>query len=248
LLSAAPVAVKTVAKPVEQSQGKSRIPRSRGREAASETARPKHGHADVRAQLIGKNLVMGSWGVGIFSNDDAADIRDDFRDLIADGLSVGDATRRLQEKYGVGGRGTDDNDFWLGLAAAQHSTGHVSSEVIDRAITIIDSPSELDRWEPANRNRRKVALDKLRAKLLQPPPQPKRLRPRPKVETRLEPGQHVVAPVRDREVVLRVTRIHDDKGGRCPVVVVLDWDNDERKLRKAHRLPAALNPSPKRED
>jgi hypothetical protein len=145
-------------------------------------------------------------------------------------------------------RGIGDNDFWLGLAAAQHSTGHVSPEVTDSAISIIDSPIELERWEPPNRNPRRAPLQRLRAKLLQSPPQPKRLRPRTKVDTRLEPGQHVVVSVCDRSVVLRVTRIHEDKGGRCPVVVVVDWDNDERKLRKTHRLPAALNPSPIRED
>lgn len=200
------------------------------------------------ARLFGKIGLMGSWGVGIFSNDVAADIRGDFRGLIADGLSAEDATRRLQDEYGVGDRGTDDNDFWLGLAAAQHSTGHVSPGVIDRAISIIDSPSELERWAPPNRNPRNAALERLRATLLQSPPQPKRLQPRTKVDTRLEPGQYVVVSVRGRRVVLRVTRIHEAKGGRCPVVVVVDWDNDERKLRKAHQLPAALNPAPLRED
>jgi hypothetical protein len=37
---------------------------------------------------------MGTWGVGIFSNDDAADLREDFRDLIASGLAADEAAVR----------------------------------------------------------------------------------------------------------------------------------------------------------
>jgi len=40
--------------------------------ADSESAQTANG----RAHVMGKNLAMRSWGVGIFSNDDAADIRD----------------------------------------------------------------------------------------------------------------------------------------------------------------------------
>lgn len=195
-----------------------------------------------------ESLSMGSWGVGIFSNDDAADIRDDFRELIAEGLSPEEATRRLQEDHGVGDRGPDDNDFWLGLAAAQHSIGHVAPGVIDRAIEIIDSPAEMERWSRRDRRRRKATLHKLRERLAQPPGLPKRIRPRLKVDTRLENGQHVVANVGDHRVLLRVIGVTEDKGGRYPRVVVVDWDGSERQLRKAHRLPAVLDPTPLRDD
>ena len=171
-----------------------------------------------------------------------------FRDLIADGVAPAQATQRLTEEYGIGRTGDDHNDFWLGLAATQHKLGHVVPDVLDRTLAIIDDPGELERWEPAQKRRRRVALDKLRDQLLQPPPPPKRLRPRRKVDTSLEPGQHVVVRFRDRRILLRVTRIHEDKGGRCPVVVVLGWDGHERSLRRARRLPAMLNPSPKRAD
>lgn len=191
---------------------------------------------------------MGSWGVGIFSNDDAADLRDDFHELIADGLSPEEATRRLQHDYGVGDRGPDDNDFWLGLAAVQHSIGHVAPGVIDHAIEIIDSPAELERWSRKDRSRRKAALHRLRERLAQPPGPPKRVRPRPRVDTRLENGQHVVVRVGDQRALLRVTDVTEDAGGRYPRVVLVDWDGSERQLRKAHRLPAVLNPTPLRDD
>lgn len=191
---------------------------------------------------------MGSWGVGIFSNDDAADIREDFRDLIADGYSPVDATRRLQDDYGVGGRGPDDNDFWLGLAAAQHALGHVAPEVLQHATAIIDGPEELERWAPESRKRRQAVLLELRDTLAQPPPPPKRVRPRTTTETNLQEGQHVVVRAGNRHVLLRVTNVTEDKGGRYPAVVVVDWDGSDRQLRKAHRLPAVLDPTPLRED
>lgn len=82
---------------------------------------------------------MGAWGIGIFSNDTAADVREDFRGLVAAGVSAADAAARLHEEYGVGGDADYDADFWLGLAAAQHRLGHVDGEVLRRAIDIIDS-------------------------------------------------------------------------------------------------------------
>ncbi len=137
---------------------------------------------------------MGSWGVGIFSNDGASDVREGFRDLIAERLVAAQATERLVEEFGIGQDGDEDNDFWLGLAATQHRVGHVVPHVLDRALSIIDSPSELERWEPAQRTRRKAALDNLRDQLLRPPPPPKRLRPRPTVETSLEPHRLPALP------------------------------------------------------
>jgi Domain of unknown function (DUF4259) len=191
---------------------------------------------------------MGAWGVGIFSNDSAADIRDDLRDLIAEGVSAEAATSRLREEYGIGDGGPDDHDFWLGLAAAQHSIGHVDENVRSRAMDIIDAPEELQRWQPKDRRRRQAALQKLRERLGQSPPKPKRLRPRTKVDTRLEEGQHVLVDVGGRRVLLRVTGVTHDKGGRYPHAVVLAWNGSDRQLRKAHRLPAVLDPTPLRED
>jgi len=191
---------------------------------------------------------MGAWGVGIFSNDDAADLREEFRELIAEGLSAGEATQRLVTEYGIGDGGVDDHDFWLALAATQHSLGRIVPEVVDRARGIVDDAGELERWPTAERKRRKAALARLRDTLMQPPPSPKRVRRRSKVDTRLEAGQHIVVPLDgQREILVRVTGVNEDKGGRYPEVVVLAWDGTEEQLRKAHRLHTLLSPSPLRD-
>jgi hypothetical protein len=148
----------------------------------------------------------------------------------------------------VGERGLDDNDFWLGLAAAQHSSGHVHPPVVSRAIGIIDSPDELTRWPPNLRKRRHAALLKLRQRLDSPPPPAKPIRPRTKADTSLEDGQHVVVPVAERRVLLRITGVTEDKGGRYPHAVLVSWDGSDRQLRRAHRLPTVLDPMPLRDD
>jgi hypothetical protein len=42
---------------------------------------------------------MGAWGTAIFSDDTARDIRDEFRDLIGEGLSTEQATEKLLSEY-----------------------------------------------------------------------------------------------------------------------------------------------------
>jgi hypothetical protein len=43
---------------------------------------------------------MGAWGTGVFSDDNAADLSDDYRDFIGDGLSGPEATDRLLAEWG----------------------------------------------------------------------------------------------------------------------------------------------------
>lgn len=42
---------------------------------------------------------MGAWGTAIFSDDTASDVRDEFRDLIGEGLSTEQATDKLLREY-----------------------------------------------------------------------------------------------------------------------------------------------------
>jgi hypothetical protein len=164
------------------------------------------------------------------------------------GLSAETATRRLEEHYGVGQDQDFDNDFWLGLAATQHRLGHVDEYVIQQALAIIDSSAELQRWQPADRRRRSAVLGKLRGTLTQPPPQPRKVRPRKTVNTALSAGQHVIVPsAHGHGVLLRVVGVNEDKGGRYAIAIAVAWDGNERSLRKAHRLRPLLDPRAIRE-
>ena len=182
---------------------------------------------------------MGSWGTGLFSNDTAADLQEDLRDLLADGVSPVSATALLASDYGITAvAGSDANDFWLALAVSQHKVGHIDPEARACAIGVIDDPNELARWEPGDRRKRSVVLQRAKNSLLTEPPSPKRLRKRARVDTALEAGQHVRYPIgADRpDIVFRVLNIHQDRGGRYPVVVALDWDGFDVDSHEAHRL------------
>jgi hypothetical protein len=183
---------------------------------------------------------MGAWGTGLFSNDLAADLRGDFRDLIADGLAPEEATNHLLVEYNIkrNDADVDNNDFWLALAYIQHQLGHADPDVITRAVSIAKDPKELERWEPADRPKRRQVLEKLYETLAQPLPAPKKIKKRTKTTTALQVGQHILwNPGFGRpNLLLRVTEIWEDKGGIHPVVVALDYDGSDKALRKAQRL------------
>jgi hypothetical protein len=203
-----------------------------------------HGRADVREfearvpRAGGRLLGVGTWGTGVFSNDTAADLRDDFRDLVAEGMDAGAATAMLVAEYGIGSDPVIDHDFWLALAVTGHKIGHLTPESLAKAMQVIDDPNELARWPVASRRQRQVALTKARGLLSEPLPEPKRLRRRAKVDTTLEAGEHVQWHVGHRkpDAVFRVLDVRQDKGGRYPVLLALKWDGSERELHKAHRL------------
>lgn len=174
---------------------------------------------------------MGTWGTGIFSDDLASDLRDDYRDLIAGGVSPADATQRLIAEYKPDHDPDDGPVFWLALAATQWRLGHLDESVKQRALQIIDNGDNLRRWEAeatiADVRKRRDVLNQLWQRLMSPPPSPKRPRPRYVQTTDFEIGDIVRYQMKsERSCLLRVVGQHQDKGGRMPVVEVLDWAED----------------------
>jgi hypothetical protein len=149
---------------------------------------------------------MGAWGTPIFSDDTAADASDAFTDYIAEGLTPTEATNRLiAESADILNDEDDGGVFWLSLAATQWKFGRLLDSVRDRAIKIIESGSDLRRWEDnpkAETNQRRKHLDKLRTQLLTPPPKPKKVKPFPKSSTNFKPGD-VAAYRLDEDTVVR---------------------------------------------
>jgi hypothetical protein len=95
---------------------------------------------------------MGAWGAAIFSDDLAADLRDEFTDLIAQGLSTTAATKHLVSEYEETLDDSDDSAvFWLALAATQHQLGRLTARVKNKAIQIIDSGADLARYRSRRR-------------------------------------------------------------------------------------------------
>src|SRR5579863_5403116 len=90
---------------------------------------------------------MGVWGTGIFQDDTASDIREDYRDHLGNGLIGLDATKRILAEYKSS---LDDPHeapvVWIALAAVQWKHGRLEPDTLAQALQVIDSGSDLARW------------------------------------------------------------------------------------------------------
>jgi hypothetical protein len=134
---------------------------------------------------------MGTYGVRLFHDDTANDVRDDFLNLLRQGHSAEESSKMLLSEWSTS---IDDNDdgptFWLALAATQCEYGCLEADVRQQAVAIIDEGADLGRWSGKLLERRRAVLVELRAKLLGP--QPKARRPR-KVKKTEPPPRYEVA-------------------------------------------------------
>lgn len=88
---------------------------------------------------------MGAWDVGIFDNDTSVDVRGFYEDYLREDEAT--ATARVLEKF------ADDldepeiaPDVWFGLAGAQWELGRPDPKVVERALAIVESGEDLERW------------------------------------------------------------------------------------------------------
>ncbi len=169
---------------------------------------------------------MSAWGPGIFSDDTAADIRGDYRELLEDQVPDDAAERQVIEGYS----GLDDDEkhvLWLALAATQSGLGRLSESVKARALQILDDGVGLQLWEEAGAkelHKRKAALAKLRDQLLGPQPARKTVRRPWRHETDLRAGDVLAFTTNHGELaLLRVLRVDDHRVGAAPIVAWLDW-------------------------
>jgi len=145
---------------------------------------------------------VGARGVAIFSDDVACDVRDAYRDLLADGYSGKEATNRLLDKFKEESKDYDDGPiFWLALAKLQWQYGRLEDRVKAKALKLIESGVAINGWNqravnPRDGVRRQDVLEKLREQLCSPQPAPKKIRqpPAPLPETSAKPVTYPFVP------------------------------------------------------
>lgn len=118
---------------------------------------------------------MGTFGTAIFSDDFACDIRDEFKALIGDGMTSEEATKYLLASNFDSSSDEDEASvFWLSLAAIQWKNGRLLEYVKQKAIEVIESGSDLKRWELEGDKKlvgkRQKELVKLKNQLISPQP------------------------------------------------------------------------------
>ncbi len=174
---------------------------------------------------------MSSWGVAIFSDDTASDIRDEWRDGLREGKNPDVLTKELLASYPEVAVDVDESKiFWLALAASQHETGHLSSQIREKALSIIETGGDIECWtheEPKLGEQRKDVLERLATKLKGPQPKPKKLRPRKDLGVRFDVGDAILLknPENDATAIGIVVAHHAGypKGTVEPVVELLLW-------------------------
>ena len=169
---------------------------------------------------------MGTWGVAIFSDDLAADLRADLTELIGEGLSVSEATDRLMTEYASSLNDPDEKTvFWIALASAQWKIGRLEERTKQTALQIMDDGSDLIRWQnPKDRARRAEVLEKARAELLSAQPPAKRIPRSIKEANDWQIGEIIgFRLLSGKWTLLRVIDHHVDKGGRFAICELLDW-------------------------
>lgn len=116
---------------------------------------------------------MGTWGSGLYQDDMACCIKDEYMNRLSIGQSNIVATQEMikENHYLI-----QDNDdcpiFWFALADVQWRYGRLLPEVKDKAIKHIQSGIDLERWKDnkVQYNKRKQVLKSLLEKLNSPQP------------------------------------------------------------------------------
>lgn len=172
---------------------------------------------------------MGAWGTGIFSDDNASDLREEYRDLISDGVPGPEATDRLIAQWTPRGDPDLEPVFWLALALTQWNLGRLEERVKDEALRVIADGSAIRPWVggPDERKRRAV-LEAAKLKIESPQPPLKAIKKRVLATCDWERGELVAYRMNGGDyVVLRVLDLHVDKGGAYPNCELLDWRGPE---------------------
>jgi hypothetical protein len=172
---------------------------------------------------------MGAWGTSIFADDNAADLRDDYRKLIADSMTGPQATDRLIAQWAPQRDPGVEPIFWLALALTQWNCGRLEARVKENALRVIADGSAIAPWAGGRdeRNRRAV-LEAAKRKLESPQPAERAIEKRVLATCDWERGDLIgYRLITGDYVVLRMLDPHTDQGGTCPNCELLDWRGPE---------------------
>ncbi|MCU0829588.1 MAG: hypothetical protein MUE52_19940 [Tabrizicola sp.] len=172
---------------------------------------------------------MGTWGVGLFSDDTACDVRDDYRQAISEGLEPEAARDRVLERFA--GTLSDPDEaplVWLALAATAWKMGRLDDATRDRALNVIAQREGMERWEEAGLGEKRAAeLAKLSDQLRSPQKPPVAARKKRGFTSTWDLGE-IVGYRQETGMWLALHVVGHTKGevGAFPIVNLLDWTSD----------------------
>ena len=186
-------------------------------------SRPRQERRDKKFNALRR---MGTWGPGLFSDDLAADVRDDYRSQLEKGLDGAAAAERVMEAFASSQTNSDEaSTFWLALAATQWRYGRLQDDVKARALQFIEDGSDAARFsENAKlfRERRRV-LEKVKAQLTGPQRKEVRVKPRVPVICPWEAGEVITYQGEaGKSAVVHVQSIIHERDIQFSLVSILD--------------------------
>lgn len=165
---------------------------------------------------------MGTWGTGLYSDDTACEVRDDYKDILGDGIAEPEATDLLIEQWKNFLSDPDISPvFWLVLADVQWNLGKLQMKVKQNAIKTIENNSDLIRWSSNQKlvTKRKEVLARLWRKLETPQRAGKVVKKRYVNSTDWNIGDVFSFRLQSGILaLLHVIGFHQDKGGEDPYV------------------------------
>src|SRR5438874_7539446 len=172
---------------------------------------------------------VGAWGAALFADDDAADLREDYRAYLAEAQSDSGATDLAARNDDASlERPGETTAFWLALASIQWRMGRLDPRVKAVCLTIIDDGLDLQKWaESPVCGKRAAVLAKLRKMITSPAPPAK---PMPKPLPVQLPGWEFGEVVGYRMANGRYALLYamnypgwSTVAVRAPVVSILSW-------------------------
>jgi hypothetical protein len=123
---------------------------------------------------------VGSWGVGLYDNDTASDLKAGFAELVRLPVGQDELLEKVLDAFPAG-RDPEDEDFtgsWLALADLFHAYGLDHPEVFARALEIVETGADLAvqrelEMSDADLRKRARVLHKLAEKWRAPHPKPR---------------------------------------------------------------------------
>ncbi|MDD2376321.1 MAG: hypothetical protein PHD15_02345 [Clostridia bacterium] len=125
---------------------------------------------------------MGAWGVKIYQDDVALDVKEKYIDLLKRGKSNKSATDKIiKENEDIIKDEEDAPVFWFSLANIQWDYGILLPQVKEKAIEYIKSETNLEKWKEEVTEKdyikRKKVLEELESKLNSNMPEEKKITP-----------------------------------------------------------------------
>jgi len=138
---------------------------------------------------------MSVWGVKLYQNETAEDVKLMYKEKLREGKTNEEATQELINEFGYATEDIDDApNFWFALADQQWKLGRLLTFVKEQALMWIENGADLQMWYSESEklgNERKKVIEKLREELDMPQPP----------EKKIHKKQQYICPWKDGDVL-----------------------------------------------